>query len=338
MQTDTVRRRIRAALTTLSLAFFTSNLFTGCRLDDSPMLVPPTVVDDPGLPRMEINVLGNRRLVHYRTYGDPANPVLFVMPGSLSDLFCYLPFEDFSDSYFVVLWDQRGQGLSQRVDRDELSFDAMVEEIRQMKNAFSPSTPINLIGHSWSAIFALLYAGEYPSDVGRLILMEPFGFSSEIMLKADAGVLNLFTSGYLDMAWFSGMVPLDNHDVLDFRMRGMLTSGVRPFFKDPDHFPPWPVCRVGGLALLVWESALMEGVQWAFDYGPSAASVQSHVLLVGSKYSYIGYDFQRTWNAPLFTGASSVHALLVPDSGHRMITENWNALKTGIRSFLESTP
>ena len=333
MRPNPLQRHIRAASTKVRLTLFIASLLAGCHLDDSPMLVPPTVPDDLSLPRLEINVSGKERLVHCRTYGDPDKPVLFVMPGSLSDLFCYLPFEVFSDAYFVVLWDQRGQGLSQRVDRDELGFEAMIEEIKEVKNELSPSKPINLLGHSWSAVFALLYAGKYPADVERLILMEPFGFSSEIMNKADAGVLNLFTPGYLDMAWFSGMAPLDKHDALDFRMRGMLTSGVRPFFKDPDHFPPWPVRRVGGLALLVWESALLKGAQWDFDFSPSAASVQSPVLLVGSEYSYIGYDFQTTWN-----GAASVHTLLVTDSGHRMITENWSALEIGVRSFLETTP
>jgi proline iminopeptidase len=338
MKPNPLRIRVRAVATTLFCVLFIASLLANCRLDDVPTLVPPTVVDDPGLPRREITVLGKKRLVHWRTSGNPTNPVLFVMPGSLSDVFCYRPFEQFSDTYYVVLWDQRGQGLSQRVDRGELGYDAMVEEIKAMKDALSPAKPISLLGHSWSAIFALLYAGKYPDDVTRLILMEPFGFTSEIMSKADAGVLNLFTPGYLDMAWFSGMAPLDSHDALDFRMRGMLTSGVRPFFKDPDHFPEWPVRRVGGLALLAWESALLEGAQWRFDFSPSAASVTARVLLVGSQYSYIGYDFQRTWNAPLFSKAASVETLLVPDSGHRMITENWNALKAGVGTFLGTQP
>ncbi len=43
-----------------------------------------------------------------RSYGDSANPVLMIAPGSLSDIRAYMPFTVFQDRYFVVLWDMRG--------------------------------------------------------------------------------------------------------------------------------------------------------------------------------------------------------------------------------------
>lgn len=260
------------------------------------------------------------------------------MPGSLSDIQAYLPFNQFSDDFFVVLWDQRGQGLSERVGREELSFNSMVEEIAELKRIFSPSAPITLLGHSWSAVFAALYAGRYPNDVEKLVLMEPFGFSSKIMTQANAGVVNLMTPGYLDMAWFSTFMTLSDHERLDFRMRGMLTSGVRPFFKEPNKFPSWPVRRVGGLALLSWEAALFQNGRWEFDFSDEVARITAMVLLVGSEYSFIGYDFQKTWNEGLFQAATSRRTIKIPDSGHRMITENWPDLHNGIRLFLKDIP
>lgn len=305
-----------------------------CHLDAQPLLVPPTVVDDPTLPSVQIEVAGRTRSILYRTYGDPASPALFIMPGSVSDIQPYLPFEEFSSDYYVVLWDQRGQGLSERVGREELTFEAMVEEIAAVKDIFSPSAPINLLGHSWSAVFAALYAARHPADVQRLILLEPFGFSSAIMKDAAAGKINLMTPGYLDMVWLSGMAPIDSHENLDFRMRGVNSSGVRPFFKDPDNLPSWPVRRVGGLALLTWEAALYVNGKWEFDLSSGFDAIDADVLLVGSEYSFIGYEFQRHWNAPLFPVATT---FFLANSGHRMLTENWPALKAGINDFLEAT-
>jgi len=327
-------RKSRSAGTAVLLVML---MVSACALDAQPLLVPPTVVDDLTLPRVRITVAGRTRSIRYRTFGDPANPALFVMPGSVSDIQPYLPFEVFADDYYVVLWDQRGQGLSERVDRDELSFDAMVAEIGAVKTLFSPNAPVTLLGHSWSAVFAALYAARHSQDTRRLILLEPFGFSSDIMKKADAGQVNLMTPGYLDMVWLSGLAPIDTHDNLDFRLRGINYSGVRPFFKDPDHLPPWPVRRVGGLALLTWEAALYDNGKWDFDLSAGFGGIAADVLLVGSEYSFIGYDFQKDWNAPLFGGAN-LRTLRLADSGHRMLTENWQDLSAGIRSFLEATP
>src|SRR5262252_8407662 len=100
---------------------------TACRDDvTSPSrsnnLVPPTVAEDRALPASEMN--GSR--FHVETRGDPSKPVIVMLHGGpggdyrsllrLSDRF-----EGYSlaDDYFLVYWDQRGAGLSERVDRAE---------------------------------------------------------------------------------------------------------------------------------------------------------------------------------------------------------------------------
>lgn len=317
-------------------ALLGSALVISCAVSAAPAgLVPPTADEDPTVPSVEIEAAGASRRVHLRSFGDSSLPALLVMPGSVSDLRAYLPFRAFADTRRVVLWDQRGQGLSERVGRDELSFEAMVEEIKAVKELVSPGAPVALVGHSWSAVFAAMYAAAHPEDVSGLVLMEPFGFTSAVMKEASSKV-NLMTPGYLDMAWLSGFLPLADHDGLDFRMLGMLSSGVRPFFKDPENLPPWPVWRVGGLALLTWEAALYKNGAWDYDLTDGFAGYTGALLFVGSDYSFIGYDFQMERNAPEFPNAA-VSSLLVGDSGHRMVTENWPALESGIRAFLEAS-
>lgn len=319
----------RTAALGLCLAISVSGCALGAKEAD---LVPSTVVDDPSLPRLSLTVAGRSRLIHYRSYGDSSAHVFLVAHGSLSDMRAYLPFASFADKYRVVLWDMRGSGLSERVSRDELAVEDMVEEIHQMKLRFSPAAPVVVLGHSWSAIFVARYLAEHPDEVSSAILMEPFGLKDSYMADLPA-IVNLTRTGYLDMSWSSSSIsPLD-HERLDFRMLGMLTSGVRNFFKDPDNPPPWPVWRVGGLALLTWEASILNSAgAYSYDFTQGLGDYEGRVLLVGSQYSPIGYAFQERRHLPLFRNAS---CLRIEDSGHRMITEQWAALEGGVRAFLE---
>ena len=106
-------------------------LLSGCLLDptDDGALVPPTVDQNSALSNMAIEVAGHTRLIHYRTFGDSTNPALFIMHGSLSDMRAYLPLQELQDNYFVVMGDQRGNGLAERVTEEEISYQAMVGEI-----------------------------------------------------------------------------------------------------------------------------------------------------------------------------------------------------------------
>ena len=290
-------------------------------------LVPATVVDNPALPAISIMVDGHSRRIHCRSFGDQAAPVLLVMHGSLSDLRAYLPFKAFTDRYRVVLWDMRGNGLSERVPADELDYADMAEELHALKLHFSPGRPVTAVGHSWSAVFVARYLAAYPGELDQAVLLEPAPLSTAIAGHLPA-IINLSRIGYLDMFWSAEMLsPLD-HARLDFRTQGMLHSAVRNFFLDPDHLPDWPVWRVGGLALLHWEA----GVVGDYDFTGGLAGFGGEVLLVGSSASPIGYAFQETWHQGLFSKARS---LRIENSGHRMITEQWGALEAGIRAFLK---
>jgi proline iminopeptidase len=303
----------------------------GCsHLADAP-LVPLTVAEDPRLPSAEITVAGKSRSVHLRAYGNPDAPVLMVAPGSLSDIRAYLPFRSLADEYHVVLWDMRGCGLSERVPADELSIRLMAEEMHQVKLLLSPDEPVTVVGHSWSASFAAIYLARYPDDVEQAVLIEPPGLKSEYMTGLNQ-VLNLTSVGYCDMNWFQSTVSPGDHARLDFSMLAMLESGVRDFFVDAANKPPWPVWRVGGLALLVWENEVLgAGGRWDFDHSAGLENYTKTVLLVGSSHSPIGYEFQRNYNAKAF---HAVELLLIENSGHRIITEQWDALEARLRDYL----
>ncbi len=316
----------------LFILFFTL-LLPGCMLDptDIGALVPPTVDQNPKLPGLPIEVAGHTRLIHYMTFGNSANPALFIMPGSLSDMCAYLPLQELQDKYFVVMWDQRGNGLSERVTEQELSYTSMVEEIKVLKNYFSPNGPITIMGHSWSAVFAAMYLAKYPADVEQAILMEPFGLSSEIMGKVNVP-LNLTSEGYLDMMYSSKYMTPKDHETLDYQMLAILRSGVRDYFCDLNNLPPWPVWRVGGYALIIWEKYLLNGSKYDYDFTTGLTTFSGEVLIVGSSCSPIGYEFQKKYHQPLFQNAQ---VLRIENSGHRIITEQYESLINGLRNFLK---
>lgn len=314
------------------LLIFAVFMFLSCEtaISGPEDLVPPTVIDDPNLPSLSIEVGGKIRKVHFRTYGDPADRPLLVVHGSLSDMRPYLVLSELESSHYVVFWDMRGNGLSERVPREELSFDFMVEEFHAVKEAVSPDRPVIICGASWSAVFAALYIQKYPDDVEKAILMEPIGLKDEYM-KDVGQSLNLFQAGYLEMNWASEFLTAKDHDLLDYRMHMMISSGVREFFCDTENKPDWPVWRVGGLALIVWESQVLDGMAYSYDFTANTANFSGPVLFVGTNCSPIGYIFQEEFNLPLFSGGQS---LRIENSGHRLVTEQPAALLEGLREFL----
>ena len=306
---------------------------SACSTEAQYPLVPATVAEDALLPSEEITVAGYTRSVHLRRYGNPSDPVMMVAPGSLSDIRAYAPFRAFTDAYYVVLWDMRGCGLSERVSSDELAIATMAEEMHQVKLLLSPDEPVTVVGHSWSASFAAIYCGIYPDDTAQAILIEPPGLSSDYMEGLNQ-VLNLTSVGYGDMNWFQASLAPADHEQLDFTMLAMLEAGVRDFFVDIENKPPWPIWRVGGLALLVWEREVLGSAgRWDFDHTAGLDVYPHTVLLVGSSHSPVGYEFQRDYNARAF---ASVELLYIDQSGHRMITEQWDALEAGLRGYLSA--
>jgi proline iminopeptidase len=306
-------------------------LLAACERPFAPgTLVPATVTDDPNLPQTTITVRGRERRVHYRTFGDKDRPALFILHGSLSDMRAYLPLRVLADTYYVVFWDLRGNGLSERVTADELSFDAMAVGIKAMKEKFSPDKRVTLMGHSWSAVFVAKYIGTHPDDVKQAVLMEPPGLTSTAMEKAGSA-LNLGTEAYLDMTYSSEILTPQDHERLDYKMLGMLKSSVRNFHCDPDNPPPWPVWRVGGYALIVWENAVIKDGQWDYDFSGGLDTFPRKVLFVGTSCSPIGYDFQEKHNAPYF---KNFGVLKIEKCGHRIVTERFDALVAGLKEYL----
>lgn len=167
--------------------------------------VPKTVSYDPSLPRITIN----GTVFHSETFGNSANPVVIVVHGGPGwDYRSLLPLKELSDEYFLVFYDQRGTGLSQRVDTKEITLESSLQDMDAVVDHFGKGRKVNLIGHSWGAMLTAGYLGKHPEKVSHAVLAEPGFLTTEMMKQAGVKFGPRWETGFLfraTKAWFQSL-------------------------------------------------------------------------------------------------------------------------------------
>ena len=185
---------LSAAVAALFLLFYmlTNGVYT----------VPKTVADDPSLSSVTIN----GRIFHAETFGNVSSAVVVIVHGGPGwDYRGLLSLKDLSDEYYVVFYDQRGTGLSPRVDPGELTLDSSLDDLDAIVGHFGKGWKVDLIGHSWGAMLVAAYLGRYPEKVGHAVLAEPGFLTTEMMKQANVKIGPRWEAGFLmraTKAWF----------------------------------------------------------------------------------------------------------------------------------------
>ena len=170
--------------------------------------VPATVVDDPGLSQVRLNGVS----FHYRLFGEENEELVIGLHGGPGQDQHYLEvMRDLADRYRVLLYDQRGSGLSERVPNEALTMPAFVADLDAFVDRFSSDGRAIIIGHSWGAMLATAYCGAHPEKVSALVLAEP-GFltpkeAREYMARTNnlAMPVNPRSVGHMLMSWFRSL-------------------------------------------------------------------------------------------------------------------------------------
>ncbi len=296
--------------------------------------VAATVVDDASLPQIEIN--GVR--LHAETYGDPSNPVIIVLHGGPGgDYRSQLGAKALADTHFVVFYDQRGAGLSERVPAEDLTVHTYMAELDAVIEHYSPGRPVTLLGHSWGAMLAAAYLGKAPEKVARAILLEPGFFTGEEM-QAWTAEAQPFMSG-TELYKKAAVIAFqslhvsgpDDSASQDYMMSEIIHEFVNhpenPYHCAGEEFDAagW---RFGATASQV---AGNTGAAEIELIGQGARSYPGPVLLLASECNdWIGEDAQRVHLSFFQNGELSV----VPNSGHDMIWDNPDETMPLIRAFL----
>lgn len=297
--------------------------------------VAATVVDDASLPQIEIN--GVR--LHAETYGDPSNPVIIVLHGGPGgDYRSQLGARSLADANFVVFYDQRSAGLSQRVPAEDLNVPAYMAELDGVIDRYSPDRPVTLLGHSWGAMLATAYLGEAPERVERAILLEPGFFTGEEMQDWMTQA-QPYMSG-LGFYWQATIAAFQSLHVSgpdsSAGQDHMMSEIIHTFVNHPDtpyHCPgenfdaaTWRFGATASQTAGKTDAAEIELIAQGAESYPGPV-----LLLAGACNDWLGVDAQRVHLSFFQNGELKI----VPNSGHDMIWDNPDETMPLIRAFLE---
>ena len=302
---------------------------------DPGALVPRTVGEDGSLSAIEMN--GAR--FHLETMGNPANPVIvFLHGGPGGDYRGLLPLagrhdgSSLADDYFLVFWDQRGSGLSARVDKGELTIDTYVNDLNTLVNRYSPGRQVFLIGESWGGMFATRYINEFPRRVAGAVLIEPGpldGVTAE-QLEDDIFDLDPKAEWLNDIVWSSQFFSPDDHARMDFeRMLGAKNS--QPKFH-LDRVNPMPVWRMGAAAnKYIAEDGQDSKGNFNYDFTTNLPAYTTPVLfVVGSLSEVLGESLQREQ----IQRYPSAYLEVVDGAGHDVAWVKTSEVLSHVRPYL----
>lgn len=294
------------------------------------MLVPPTANQDTQLPQLRIHVANYDRIIHLQTFGNPANPAIFVLHGGPgADFKLFLPLKALADSFYVVMWDSRGAGLSERVTKEELSIAGFDEEVAQVKSALVPHKRVTLIGHSFGANVMARYTGKHPNDVERLIMIEPGKLDLSIKENPNGGAVN-FIDGQ-DFFWQNELLSSKDHASADYKAITLLPKSSRNWTCDQSIIENYPFWRFGAYHYYIVQQntfRLAKDFNWAEDISKFDRSI---TILAGTCGAQ-GEEFQRKTNLKTLPQAGFKS---IPAAGHiTLFTDFANETVAAIRAAL----
>ena len=135
------------------------------------LLIPILAAACDSLPAIEEGYVHNGlQSLYYKTMGS-GDPMVVLHGGPGFDHRQFLPFIwELAQSHKVILYDQRGTGLSSGpIDSASVNIDAFIEDIEAIRNAFGIEK-MNLLGHSWGGILAMYYSLRHEDKLKSLIL------------------------------------------------------------------------------------------------------------------------------------------------------------------------
>ena len=304
---------------------------------DPGALVPRTVAEDGSLPALEMN--GSR--FHLETFGNPANPVIVFLHGGpgidyRSQLKLAERFNGYSlaDDYFLVYWDQRGTGLSKRVNRDELTIATYVNDLNTLVNRYSPRRPVFLIGESWGGMFATRYINDYPQRVAGAVLIEPGPLDGTTMqqVKDDMFDLDIKSEWLNDMVWNSQFLSPDDHARMDYERMLSVKNGQPRFHEDKVN--PSPVWRLGAAASkYITEDGQDNNGKFTYDFTTNLSAYTTPVLfMAGARSEVLGESLQRK-QVLQYPSASLV---VVDGAGHDVAWVKTADVLSHVRQYLDA--
>jgi len=132
----------------------------------------------------------DRAEIYYKSCGRGA-PVLVIHGGPGMEHSYLLPqVAALADHYQLIFYDQRSSGRSLApTDSCSITLDNFINDIEGLRRALRLGR-VNLMGHSFGGVLAMMYAVRYPDRVNSLILVNSGGARSDFFTKIGPNIQN----------------------------------------------------------------------------------------------------------------------------------------------------
>jgi proline iminopeptidase len=268
-------------------------------------------------------------------YGEPAAPELLVLHGGPGADHAYLlpQLLELTDSYQLLLYDQRGGGRSSTDDRTPITWRTHVDDLAHVVTEFGLD-PLSLIGYSWGGLLAMLYsieaaAGRTAHAPSRLVLIDPAPVTRAFRRTfEDEFARRQSSEGVTRLRAELAASGLRERDLDAFRQRTFELS-VAGYFADPAAARGLTPFRVTGrVQQSVWDSL------GDFDLlAPGMLdSIRVPTLIVHGTQDPIPVA-----SSEAAARAMNARLVIIDGSGHVPYVEQPARLFSAIRAFLNDT-
>lgn len=240
-------------------------------------------------------------------------------------------------THSVVLYDQRGSGRSDLETMPALlTASHHVGDLEALR-AHLGAPRMTLVGLSWGAGLAALYAAEHPRRVERLVLLSPMApakkpFHDERLAKM--GTL-MGEAGSSRRAEIQARLPHATDAETLALCRELSDTIFRLYFHDPtpERLAHAALrCDIPPAAIRnrpVVEAATFASLgEW--DFRPQLERISAPTLIVDGAESKIPLDAAREWAATM----PNARLLLIPGAGHEAFAERPDVFAAAVRPFL----
>ena len=273
--------------------------------------------------------------LYWAKYGRPNAPKLIVLHGGPGADQAYLlpQMLHLGEKHDLLFYDQRGGGRSKSDARIPVTWETHVEDLGAVVEEFELN-PLSIVGYSWGAVLALLYAIEQKRNPhlrapDRLSLVSPAPLTREYRRQFEAEFARRQQSPeILRMREELAASDLRAKDPEAYRQRAF-ELGVAGYFSDPRNAKDLTPFRVvGRVQQSVWESL------GDFNLISDMKGIKIPSIMITGRDDPIPF-------ASSSEGASALGTNLVvlDECGHVPYVEQPEKLFTALDPFLnESTP
>lgn len=284
---------------------------------------PRTVQFDASLPYTEIN--GYK--FHTETFGNPEAPAVIAVHGGPGQGYDYMyALKELSNDYYVIFYDQRGAGLSPRVDKKSLTLEQNIEDLDAIINHFSGGKKVKLIGHSWGGMLTSAYLSRYPEKVSQAILIEPAPLSPGKGVREWARGIKSVASIWEAIPYliaYPYIVKEDGQEQWDYIGTRMSNSGRpgAPYQCEDQKLPPNTFNRFGYETYNnIMAPVINNPDSFKLDLTEGINNYHGDLILIASECSILGYKYQQKYALPKLP--SQTIFVKVEHEGHNVLTLN----------------